>query len=60
MTMAMDEQQELNLQEIEPTPLRTYHGDERRRPLCGAYDGMERRILDPLTEQDEDREPPPN
>ena len=55
----MDEQQP-HLQEIEPTPLRTYYGDERRRPLCGAFDGVERRILDPLTEQDEDREPPPN
>ena len=55
----MDEQQP-RLQEIEPTPLRTYYGDERRRPLCGAFDGVERRNLDPLTEQDEDREPPPN
>ena len=55
----MDEEQP-SLQGIEPTPLRTYYGDERRRPLLGAYDGIERRILDPLTEQDEDRDPPPN
>ena len=55
----MDEQQP-NLQEIEPSPLRTYYGDERRNPFCSPYDGIERRIIDPLTEQDEDREPPPN
>jgi hypothetical protein len=49
------------LQEIQlGTPLRTYYGDERRRPLGGAYDGAERRIPDPPTEQDWDPEPPPN
>jgi len=41
-------------------PLRNYYGDERRNPLCGPFVGVDRRILDPLTEQDEDREPPPN
>jgi hypothetical protein len=40
--------------------LRSYYGEDRRNPLCGPYDGVERRVIDPLTEQDEDREPPPN
>src|SRR5256885_2308107 len=40
--------------------LRSYYGEDRRNPLCRAYHGEERRIADPLTEQDEDREPPPN
>ena len=40
--------------------LRSYYGEDRRNPLRGAYQGEERRIADPLTEQDEDREPPPN
>jgi len=44
----------------EVTPLRTYYGEDRRNPLCGPYAGQDRRISDPLTEQDEDREPPPN
>ena len=54
----MDEQP--SLQEIPLTPpLRTYYGEERRRALCGAYDGVERRIPDPPTEQDwDDPEPP--
>jgi hypothetical protein len=54
-------EEELGLQEIarEPT-LRRYYGDERRRLFPGAYDGAERRLIDPPTEQDEDREPPPN
>ena len=53
----MDEQR-ISTQEV--PPLRSYYGDERRNPICGPYDGAERRILDPLTEQDEDRDPPPN
>lgn len=43
------------LQEI-PMPLRTYYGEERRRLFAPAYDGIERRIPDPPTEQDWDRE----
>ena len=55
----MDE--EPQLQEIgEAATLRRYYGDERRRLFPGAYDGVERRLADPPTEQDEDREPPPN
>ena len=53
----MDEQQPISAPEV---PLRSYYGDDRRNPLCNPYDGVERRIIDPLTEQDEDREPPPN
>jgi hypothetical protein len=57
--MAMEE--EPRLQEIGHEPLlRRYYGDERRRLFPGAYEGLERRLLDPPTEQDEDREPPPN
>ena len=54
----MDEQ---TPQEVEiPPPLRTYYGEERRRPLQDRYDGVERRIPDPPTEQDFDREASPN
>ena len=56
----MDEQttelREIPLQE----PLRGYYGEERRRLHAPAYDGIERRIPDPPTEQDWDREPAPN
>ena len=53
------EQQPATQQEA-PQPLRTYYGDERRRLFAAPYDGIERRIPDPYTEQDEDRDPPPN
>ena len=50
----------LQLQEIElGAPLRTYYGDDRRRLCAQAYEGIERRIPDPPTEQDWDREPAP-
>ncbi|HYL90356.1 MAG TPA: hypothetical protein VEU32_16505 [Burkholderiales bacterium] len=48
------------LQEIPmEEPLRTYYGEERRR-LFADYDGIERRIPDPPTEQDRYREAGPN
>ena len=51
----------LQVQEIETRiPLRSYYGDERRRLHAPAFYGIERRIPDPLTEQDWDREPAPN
>ena len=51
-------EEELRLQEIGPeSSLRRYYGDERRRLFPGAYDGAERRLIDPPTEQAEDREP---
>jgi hypothetical protein len=54
-------EEETQLQEIaEPRTLRRYYGDERRRLFPGAYDGVERRLADPPTEQDWDPEPPPN
>lgn len=50
-----------HLQEIElGVPLRSYYGEDRRRLHAPAYDGAERRIPDPPTEQDWDREPAPN
>ncbi len=56
----MDEQA-TGLQEIPMhEPLRTYYGDERRRPFAGGYDGIERRIPDPPTEQERYRDPAPN
>jgi hypothetical protein len=56
----MDEEISLP-QEVQLTPrLRTYYGDERRRPCADPYDGVERRIPDPPCEQDLDREAPPN
>jgi len=56
----MDEQT-TQLQEIPMRePLRTYYGDERRRLFADGYDGMERRIPDPPTEQDLEREAGPN
>lgn len=55
----MDEQT-TELQEIQMhEPLRSYYGDERRR-LFAVYDGVERRIPDPPTEQDWYRDPAPN
>lgn len=57
----MDDEQTISPAEaLNPSPLRSYYGEDRRNPMCGAYPGAERRIADPLTEQDEDREPPPN
>ena len=56
----MDEQTIQRREALDPAPLRSYYGEDRRNPMCGAYSGAERRIADPLTEQDEDREPPPN
>jgi hypothetical protein len=57
----MDDEQTISpVEALNPTPLRSYYGEDRRNPMCGAYPGAERRIADPLTEQDEDREPPPN
>ena len=56
----MDEQTIQPPEALDPAPLRSYYGEDRRNPLCRAYHGEERRIADPLTEQDEDREPPPN
>ena len=54
-------EEDLRLQEIGEAPtLRRYYGDERRRLFPGAYDGLERRLADPPTEQDVDREAPPN
>ena len=50
----MDEQ----TTELQEVPLRTYYGEERRRLFAGDYDGIERRIPDPPTEQDWDREAP--
>ena len=48
-------------QEVQmPQPLRRYYGDERRRLFPDGYDGVERRIPDPPTEQDLDREASPN
>jgi hypothetical protein len=56
----MDEQT-TGLQEIPMRePLRGYYGDERRRLFADGYDGIERRIPDPPTEQDWYREPGPN
>ena len=56
----MDEQT-TQLQEIPMRePLRSYYGEERRRLLAPAFDGIERRIPDPPCEQDLDREPAPN
>jgi hypothetical protein len=56
----MDEQT-MAQQEVEMRqPLRTYYGDERRCLFPGDYDGVERRIPDPLTEQDWYTEPPAN
>ena len=47
------------LQEIETrVRLRSYYGEERRRLHAPGYDGIERRIPDPPTEQDWDREAP--
>ena len=50
----------LQVQEIETVPLRSYYGDERRRLFADAYCGVERRIPEPPTEQDLEREPAPN
>lgn len=55
-----DEQTSLPTAAVATPPLRTWYGEERRRLFAPRYDGLERRLADPLTEQDEDREPPPN
>jgi len=55
----MDEPTTL-LQEIPMgEPLRTYYGEDRRR-LFVVYEGIERRIPDPPTEQDWYRDAGPN
>ena len=57
----MDDEQAISpVEALNPAPLRSYYGEDRRNPMCGAYPGAERRIADPMTEQDEDRDPPPN
>jgi hypothetical protein len=57
----MDDEQTISPAEaLNPTPLRSYYGEDRRNPFRRAYAGADRRIADPLTEQDEDRDPPPN
>jgi hypothetical protein len=52
----MDEPQEI----AATPPLRRYYGEERRRLFAGEFPGPERRIADPPTEQDLDREAQPN
>ena len=41
----------LELEEIQPEPMRRYDGEESRRPVVD-YAGIERRVMDPPTEQD--------
>ena len=39
----------------QPQPLRSYYGEERRSARA-QYSGVERRVMEPLTEQDHPEE----